>query len=157
MHLRAQRRLGAYFDGVLGETEARVMAAHVAECARCSQEIDQLRRLRPLLEGALPAPPPPDWTGFWAGVVRGIEADRHASPLVRPAWRRWITQPRVIYGGAVILALLSVLTVWQVFYAPIAPEAAVVVRSARTDLPGGVMVYASPEQDFSVVWVFDEE
>jgi hypothetical protein len=63
----------------------------------------------------------------------------------------------VVYGGALILALLSVLTVWQVFYARTAPEAAVVVRSARTDLPGGVMVYASPEQDFSVIWVFDEE
>jgi len=157
MHFRVQRRLGAYFDGALGDTEARAMAAHVAQCARCSQDIDQLRRLRPLLKEALPAPPLPDWTGFWAGVVRGIEADRHASPAARPAWRGWITQPRVVYGGALILALVSLLTVWQVFYWPTAQEASVVVRSARTDLPGGVMVYASPEQDFSVVWVFDEE
>lgn len=157
MHFRAQRRLGAYFDGALDETEPRAMAAHVSHCVRCREEMDALRRLRPLFEGALPTPPPPDWTGFWAGVVRGIEADRHPSPAPRPAWLRWVAQPRVVWGGALAVALLTTLTVWQVFYSPPAPEAAVIVRSARTDLPGGVMVYASAEQDLTVVWVFDSE
>lgn len=158
MHFRAQRRLGAYFDGALNETETRAMTAHVSQCTKCSREIAQLRQLRPLFEGALPTPPPPDWTGFWAGVVRGIEADRHPSPAPRPVWRRWVVQPRVVFGGVLTaVALLSLLTVWQVFYSPTVPEAAVIVRSARTDLPGGVMVYASPEQDLTVVWVFDSD
>lgn len=157
MHVRAQRRLGAYLDGALDETEARAMAAHVSDCVRCRQEMDELRRLRPLFEGALPTPPPPDWTGFWAGVVRGIEADRRPASPPRPAWRRWAAQPRVAFGSALAVALLIGLTVWQVFYSPSAPEAAVIVRSARTDLPGGVMVYASSEQNLTVVWVFDSE
>jgi anti-sigma factor RsiW len=155
MHFRAQRRLGAYFDGALGETEARVIGTHVAQCARCSQEIDQLRRLRLLFEGALPTPPLPDWTGFWAGVVRGIEAGQPRSSRARPAWLRWVARPRAVFGGAVAAALIAVLTVWQ-FYSPPAPEAAV-VESARSDLPGGVMVFASFEQNLTVVWVFDDD
>jgi hypothetical protein len=38
------------------------------------------------------------------------------------------------------------------------PEGAVVVRSARTEAPGGsVMVYSPPEQDLAVIWVFGLE
>jgi anti-sigma factor RsiW len=153
-HLLAQRRLGAYFDGALDETEARAMTAHVSQCTRCSEEIDQLRRLRPLFEGALPTPPPPNWTGFWAGVVRGIEADQLRPSTARPAWQRWVARPRLVFGGAVAAALVTILTL-GLFYWPSAPEAAV-VESARTDLPGGVMVFFSFEHNLTVVWVFDD-
>jgi anti-sigma factor RsiW len=132
------------------------MAAHLSTCVRCQQEAEGLRRLHALLASATPAPGPPDWTGFWPDVIRGIEADRRR-PVPRPTWRRWIAQPRVAFGGALAAVLLISLTVWQAFYSPSAPEAAVVVRSARTDLPGGVMVYASHEHDLTVVWVFDDD
>jgi anti-sigma factor RsiW len=154
-HFRAQRRLGAYFDGALDEAEARAMMAHVAQCTKCSREIAQLRQLRPLFEGALPTPPPPDWTGFWAGVVRGIEADQQLSPAPRPAWRQWVAQPRVTIAGVLAAVVVLSLTVWQVFYVTTAPEAPVIVQSARTDLPGGVMVYSPPEQDLAVILVFE--
>jgi anti-sigma factor RsiW len=155
IHLRARRRLGAYLDGALEEAPARALAAHLAACPRCRREVEELRRLRVLLRAAAPTPPPPDWTGFWAGVARGIEAGRRPAP--RPAWRRWLGPRRVALSGALAAAALITLTLWQVFDSATPPEAAVVVRSARTDLPGGVMVYASPERDLAVVWVFDSD
>jgi hypothetical protein len=64
----------------------------------------------------------------------------------------------VAFGGALAAAMLAALTFWQAFYAPPVPGATVIVRSARTDLPGGtVMVLAPPEQDLAVVWIFETE
>ena len=59
-----------------------------------------------------------------------------------------------MFGGAVAAALVTILTL-GLFYWPSAPEAAV-VESARTDLPGGVMVFCSFEHNLTVVWVFDD-
>ncbi|OLC17091.1 MAG: hypothetical protein AUH29_03325 [Candidatus Rokubacteria bacterium 13_1_40CM_69_27] len=155
-HYRTRRRIGAWLDGALDDREARSTAAHLSECARCQHEADELRRLRTLLRGAVSTPPAPDWTGFWAGVVRGIEADRRGAPAP-PAWpsRPLLRRPRLAFGGALAAAVLVSLTLWQALYSTPVPEAAVIVRSARTEHPGGtVMVYAPPEQDMAVVWVF---
>lgn len=93
--------------------------------------------------------------------MRGIEDDqRRAEQPARtdPSWARLFWQPRVAFGGAVGVAALVSVTLWQAFYSPVAPEAAVVVRSADTEAPGGsVMVYSPPERDLAVVWVFDSD
>ncbi len=151
--------MGAWLDGALDDGEARTTAAHVAVCARCRQQAEDLRRLRDLARGALPTPLPPDWTGFWAGVVRKIEDGRRREPVrPAPAWRGWLLRPRVAFSGALAAAALVSLTLWQAFYWTAAPESAVIVRSARTELPGGtVMVYSPPERDLAVVWVFETE
>lgn len=156
IHYRTRRRIGAWLDGALDDRQARSTAAHLSECARCRHEADELRRLRTLLRGAVPTPPAPDWTGFWAGVARGLDADRRAAPAPA-AWpsRRLRWRPRLAFGGALAAAVLVSLTLWQALSSPPAPEAAVIVTSARTEHPGGtVMVYAPAEQDMAVVWVF---
>jgi anti-sigma factor RsiW len=158
-HLRTRRRLGAWLDGALDEGEARTTLTHMEGCARCRREADELRRLRDFVRGVVSPPPAPDWTGFWAGVVRKIEEGRGRRPA-RPAagWGAWLLWPRVAFPGALAVALLVSLTLWQTFYWPIVPEAAVIVRSAGTELPGGtVMVYAPPERDLAVVWLFEGE
>ena len=99
----------------------------------------------------------PDWTGFWPGIVRGIEDERHrvvpASP--RPAWRLW---PQWAMGGAAVAALALSLVVWQGARGPVPAEAGVLVHSANTEHPGGsVMVYTPPDQNMAVVWVFDTD
>jgi hypothetical protein len=113
-----------------------------------------LRRLKGLMRRTL-APPEPDWTGFWQGVVRGIEAGREARPV--PAARRWWQPawgPRWALGGALAAALLTTIGVWQWMPSPHL-DAGVLVTSATTDDPRGtVMVYSTPEQDVAVVWVF---
>jgi anti-sigma factor RsiW len=152
---RTRRRIGAWLDGALDEQTARATAAHVASCGGCRDEADALRRLRGLLRSTL-TPAEPDWTGFWQGIVRGIEDRRQARPVAaRRAWWQGF-RPRWALGGALAAALLVSLGVWQ--WAPTGPrpsEAGIMVTSARTEDPRGtVMVYSTPEQDVAVVWVF---
>jgi anti-sigma factor RsiW len=164
---RTRRRLGAYVDGALDGGDRRTTESHLAGCARCRDEADQLRKLHAALRRTVPvAPAVPDWTGFWAGIVRGIEDSRHAAP--EPAWRGWLRSAwprsevwrlqRLAFGGAIAAALVVSLTLWQTLQAPPTPSGAVVVSSARSDAPGAsVMVYAPAEKDLAVVWVFDSD
>jgi anti-sigma factor RsiW len=157
---RTRRRIGALLDGALDPGTARSTAAHVAACAGCRREADGLRRLRSLLQRNL-APASPDWTGFWQGIVRGIEDQRHARPASAPRpWWQLAWRPRLALGSALAAALLITLGVWQAMPPGPRPsaEAGVMVTSARTDDPHGtVMVYSNPEQDVAVVWVFGLE
>lgn len=147
-HYLTRRRLGAYLDGALDEATARSAAAHLATCLVCQREAEGLRRLRTLLHDTV-APADPDWTGFWPGVVRGVEAAK-AAPAVsrRAAWR-----PQWALGGALAAALLVSIGLWQ-FGTGEAPKDGVIVRSASTGDPRAtVMVYGPPERDVAVVWV----
>jgi hypothetical protein len=100
-------------------------------------------------------PGEPDWTGFWQGVVRGIEDRRDARPVrVERSWWQRAWRPRWALGGALAAALLMSIGVWQWTPGP-QLDAGVLVTSATTDDPRGtVMVYSTPEQDVAVVWVF---
>ncbi len=109
-----------------------------------------------MLRRGLPSPRPPDWTGFWEGVRRGIETPRvEAVAGMRP---RWHVRPRFALGAAAALAVTALMLVWQVPRTPVMPigEAAISVTSADTDRPNAtVMVYTPPEKDLAVVWLFD--
>jgi anti-sigma factor RsiW len=152
---RTRRCIGAYLDGALDQGTAESTAAHLASCGSCQQQAGELRRLRSLLQGALAAPEP-DWTGFWQGIVRGIEDRREGRPPLVVQRRWWQTEwrPRLAIGGA-LAALLVGVGVWQLMPGPRPSEAAVLVTSAHTEDPRGtVMVYSTREQDVAVVWVF---
>jgi anti-sigma factor RsiW len=152
---RTRRRLGAYLDGALEQDTASSTAAHLASCEVCQREAGELRRLHGMLVRNLTPAAPTDWTGFFQGVVRGIEDQRVARPA--PARRGWLPSimgHRWAFGGGLVAALLLSLGIWQ--YVGVRPsEAGVLVTSAHTDDPRGtVMVYSTPEQDVAVVWVF---
>ena len=98
----------------------------------------------------------PEWTGFWEGIRRGIEAPRIET--VVPARRIWHVRPRFAFGAAAALAAAVFMLVWQVPHAPLTSTvgAAISVTSADTDRPDAtVMVYTPPERDLAVVWLFD--
>jgi anti-sigma factor RsiW len=150
--LRTRRRIGAYLDGALEDRAARSTASHLSGCRTCQREAESLRSVRALLRRSLGSgPAEPDWTGFWPGIVRGIEDARRAEPLPLSTPRRW-RRPRWALGVAVAaLAILS-LTLWQTI--PGAPDPPVVVSSAHTEDPRGtVMVYSTHDKDVTVVWV----
>ena len=96
--LLARRRLGAYLDGALdaGGHPAAVVH-HLDGCSRCRREVDGLRRMAILLRGPMPAVAEPDWTGFWPGIVRGIQDA--PSPGSRPAPS---LEPPWVLGGAAV-------------------------------------------------------
>lgn len=150
-HYLTRRRLGAYLDGALDDATARATAAHLVTCAVCRGEVEGLRRLRALLHDTLAAAEP-DWTGFWPGVVRGVDAAKSARPVPVASRRAW-WRPQWALGGALAAALLVSVGVWQ-FGPGGAPQDGVIVRSASTGDPGAiVMVYGPPERDVAVVWV----
>lgn len=147
-----RRQLGAYLDAALPARTARAVGAHLETCTACQREVQGLRRLSALLRRTV-ITAEPDWTGFWPGVVRGIEAAKHATPAsaapVRVAWR-----PRVALAGALTAGLLA-LTLWQAMEGPPTIDSGVIVQTAQTEAPGGsVMVYTPPEEDMTVIWVF---
>jgi len=153
---RVRRRLGAYLDGALPAGETRWTEQHVTSCASCQREVGQIRRIKTLVAEAS-AVPEPDWTGFWPGIVRGIEDERRrvvpAPP--RPAWRLW---PQWAMGGAAVAAVALSLVVWQGARGPVPAEAGVLVNAAHSEHPGAtVMVYAPPDRNMAVVWVFDSD
>src|SRR6267142_5937579 len=148
-HYLNRRRLGAYLDGALDDGTARSTAAHLATCGVCQREAEGLRRLRALLQQTI-VMAEPDWTGFWPGVVRAVDAAKTARPVpaARRAWR-----PQWALGGALAAALLVSIGVWQFGPNGTQPDG-VIVRSASTRHPGAtVMVYGTPERDVAVVWV----
>ena len=153
---RARRRLGAYLDGALGDGDTRWVERHLGACSDCQGEAGQLRRVKALVVEAA-AVPEPDWSGFFPGIVRGIEADRHR---VEPAVRRrsWALWPRWAMGGAAVAALALSLVVWQGAQGPVPAEASVLINVAESDHPGAtVMVYTPPAKDLAVVWLFDSD
>jgi len=153
-HFLSRRRIGAYLDGALPERTAQSTAAHLAKCAVCQAEADTLRRLRAAIRRAAGASEP-DWTGFWQGIVRGIDDQRLRTPPAEPKRSRLLGRPQWALGGALAVALLASLTLWP-GRAPMLPDAPVVVNAASTAYPdGAVMVYSTADKDVTVVWVFD--
>jgi anti-sigma factor RsiW len=151
---RTRRRLDAFVDGALPAEDAHRVATHVAACARCQAHVEGVSRLQAALRRAVTPGAPGDWTGFWPGVVRGIEAGRR-EPAAGGARRSWRPRLAVGFGGALAAGLLTVLTFWSPFLSPTQPEGAVVISAADTAHPRGtVMVYAPHEKDLAVVWVF---
>src|SRR5262249_61097499 len=142
-NFRNRRRLGAYLDGALDEGAARSTAAHLATCGVCQREVEELRRLRALLQRSV-AVADPDWTGFWAGVVRGVEAAKTARPAPVPHRAR---RSQWALGGALAAALLVSIGVWQ--FGPSGTEQdGVIVRSASTGDPSApVRGHGPPRQD----------
>lgn len=153
---RSRRRLGAFLDGALEEGDVRWMERHLAGCAACQGEVEQLRRVKALV-AEVATVPEPDWTGFFPGIVRGIEDERRSAAPVpaRRARRLW---PQWAMGGAALASLALAFVLWQGGYIPDGAEASVLVNGANTENPGAtVMVYTSPEKNLAVVWLFDGE
>jgi hypothetical protein len=103
------------------------------------------------------AVPEPDWTGFFPGIVRGIEDERRRGSLgpalaARRFWPQWAL------GGGVLATIALAFVLWQGGHVPGMAEAGVLVTAADTDHPGAtVMVYTPAEKDLAVVWVFDSD
>jgi anti-sigma factor RsiW len=157
--LLTRRRIGAYLDGALENGAARSIARHLSGCDKCQGEAENIRRMRALLQRTLTPGlqrAEPDWSGFWQGIVRGVEDAKHRpAPAPIGPRRTWWWRPRLTLGGALVAAVLVSVTLWQMTSGPLAPDAPIFVSSAHTDDPRGTVVVYSPheQQDVAVVWV----
>lgn len=154
-----RRRLERFVDGALGSRAGRMAAEHVAGCARCRSEVERLRRLRLLVRSAQAEPAEPDWSDFWPSVRMRIA--RETPQPVRESW--WLPfwkpvwgHPRVALGSVAVSTLAAALVLWPSPQAIKAVAAPVQVQDVSTADPDrSVMVYSSPDDDVTVIWVFN--
>jgi anti-sigma factor RsiW len=153
-----RRQIGAYLDGALAGSPARRVGAHLQRCLACRGEAESLRRLQALLRRTVSIPAEPDWTGFWQGIVRGIQDARRVPVALPRALPRVWWRPRLAVGAAMVAAVVLSVTLWQSsVWTPLAPDFPVIVSSADTEYPGGTMVYSTADRAVTVVWVFDDD
>jgi len=153
------RRLEGLVDGALGSRAGRVAARHVSGCASCRSEVERHRRLRLLVRSALAEVADPGWSGFWLSVRARIV--RETPQLVRESW--WLPfwkpvwgHPRVALGSVVVSTLAAVLVLWPSPQSTKAVATPVQVQDVSTADPDrSVMVYSSPDDDVTVIWVFN--
>lgn len=158
--LWSRPRLERLVDGALGPRMGRVAASHASRCGDCRTEMDRLRRLRALVQSAEVQLTDPDWAAFWPAVRQRIAAERPAP--VRDAW--WLPfwkpvwgHPRVALGGLAVSSLAIALVLWPSPETTKAAMAAQVqVQDVSTADPDrSVMVYSNPDDDVTVIWVFN--
>ncbi len=155
--LWSRPRLERLVDGALGPRAGRWTTSHAARCARCGGEVAQLTRIRLLVRSAAPDVADPDWAGFWPAVRVRIASE--APRPVRESW--WLPywkpvwgHPRVALGSLMVSSLALGLMLWP--GAPVTLAAPVVVQEVSSADPDrSVMVYSSPDDDVTVIWVFN--
>ncbi len=170
-----RRRLDAFHDGELTAPQRARLERHLGRCPGCAGEVQALRRLHEALASASVAEPPEAvWAAFWPQVrtrLSGPSSD--PEPVWQRAWRAVTSHPRLALAPALAAASLAVLAVVAPWRQPPPPAPGpapasmaaqsaaldqVVIQSIETadpDLP--VMVYATPESDMTVLWVFGLE
>jgi anti-sigma factor RsiW len=152
-------RLERLVDGALGPRAGRAAAGHAARCPRCGGEVARLTRLRLLVGNSAPDVADPDWAGFWPAVrLRiGSEAPRPVReswwlPLWKPVWGH----PRVALGSLMVSSLAATLVLWPGTQVTTPLTARVVVQDVSSaDPDSSVMVYSSPDDEMTVIWIFN--
>ena len=178
-----RRRLGAYHDGELGGGARSRVEAHLTTCPGCSAESGALTRLQAALADHGPEPSEAVWAAFWPQVRMRLAAAAAPESSRRDSWTLAPAGPRYLLSSALAaaaLAVIAVLAPWQRLehHAPAGgpgspalvaavipgsdalgqPSPPLLVQSVETaDPESSVMVYASPESDLTVVWVFGLE
>jgi anti-sigma factor RsiW len=171
-----RRRLGGYRDGEVSSGTRHRVEAHLRGCEGCSRELEKLDRLHTALTLDVADPPEAVWTAFWPQVREriGTEGGR-PEPVRRSLWGPGLARPRLGFAPALAagaLAVLAVVAPWAPRHESPAPSVTaglepagvqtagldqdqVVIQSIETEDPDvPVMVYASPESDVTVLWVF---
>jgi anti-sigma factor RsiW len=158
-------RLERYADGALNPALTRSVKNHLGQCRGCLDRVERLVQLETLVRSALPAPTEPDWTGFWTAIQTRISTEEPRSirdPWWLPVWKPFWGHPRLAMGGVVALVVAGMFSLWPLpgRDGPVsaALAAPVVVQDVGTPDPErSVMVYSTPDQALTVIWLFPAE
>lgn len=100
------RFLSPFYDGELKPAEHEAVAAHLAACAVCSEQLESVRRLSDLVAGA-PSPDAPE------SLVARVEQSLGA----RAAWPGWFGMSGRAQAAAALVAVAAAivlgLTIWR--------------------------------------------
>jgi hypothetical protein len=153
-------RLDRYTDEALRPRLARGVAAHLTRCTDCSGYVERQARLKQLVKSAISDDAAPDWSGFWPGILAAIAREKPRAikdPWWIPLWRPFWGHPRLALGGAMAAGLALTLVFWPGADNPgsVAWAGPVTVQDVSTPDPDqSVMVYSSPDQALTVIWLF---
>lgn len=121
-HARAQDLLSAYLEHDLGTVERAELDTHLAACARCSADLEDLRDAVDLLR-RLPDPEPPPF------LATRVMARISAGETRVPTWRRWLEQLGAPLVAAPLAAAAAALAVFSGAAPRAVTEFAVVAES----------------------------
>ena len=103
---REREAIGALVDGELATAEHAALEAHLAGCAGCRQELEELNRLAAAFRSLPAVEPAPDFEArFWARIAREADAPRGLAARLR----RLFSPGRALALGAVATAALVLL------------------------------------------------
>lgn len=91
--------LTAFVTGGLSPAERARVAAHLDDCAGCRQTVEESRAVLTALASEIPAPAPPDWGRYRAGLWARLQP---------PAPRWWARPLPAIVAAGVATAVLLV-------------------------------------------------
>jgi hypothetical protein len=155
-------RLESYADRALGSRGNRVVQAHLGHCADCRRRVDRQVELANLVKLSLPEPMEPDWTSFWPGIQARLLRESPKpmrDPWWVPFWKPFWGHPRLALGGAMVMVLAVGLSLWPLpgRDAPAWAGPIVVQDVGTPDPERTVMVYSTPDQALTVIWLFPSE
>ncbi len=113
-----QEKLSVYIDGMLDPSEASRVKQHIASCAECRMEYDDLRAAVEMIRELPEVAPPP---GFRESLVQRVRAQGGPSSVLEKDGvagrgnRRLFSGQRLaaLAAAAVILVVAGVTTLWQ--------------------------------------------
>jgi hypothetical protein len=153
-------RIEPYADETLGGGEAAAVARHLDRCSNCRKAVEGQRRLRVLLRSGCSVASPSDWSGFWPTVRRRILAEVPRPPI-RESW--WVPIWKPVWGHPrmAVVSTMALVTALALVFQPIGPRTLpeveatpILVQDATTaDPDASVMVYSSPDNDVTVIWL----
>ena len=154
-------RLERYADGALGPRMTRLVKGHLGQCGDCLHRVENQLQLSSLVKVSVPEPADPNWSGFWPGIQARIQRDEPKpirDPWWVPLWKPFWGHPRLALGGVMVAVLAVALSLWPFQGGETAWAGSVVVQDVGTSDPGRtVMVYSSPDQALTVIWLFPAE
>ena len=119
--------MSAHVDGCLDDAGEQQLAAHLAACASCRQDLDDLQRMVNLLQQMGPVAPPPDLT---ARIHARLRASRRSNILVFLN----LPQTRVALAASLVM-ILTTLGIRQMYATRQLPADAAALRQSPKAVP----------------------
>ena len=154
-----QLKLQAFFDGELPESDAREMAAWLAQDTDATALLTELKNTRNALKGfenpgsagvspALGLKVPESREFYWSKIKREIERAAPASaPAPKASLFTWVRRALMPLGAVAMLVLAGFIT----FHQFAGGQRAVAVNSMLAD--AGAFTYRDESQGMTVVWL----